>query len=249
MVMWHRSSSSRLPGVTHRAILPVTLGIWAEFPATEKETETESHTTPPPHRIRSVSIKAVIFDWGGTLTPWHSVDHQALWRAVCAAHFPGRGDEVAAAILAAEWRLVGADRGRPSSSATLADVFARAGMRPTEAMLAAYYAAGNRIRARILRWIPLLRELRARGIQAEVLSNTFWPRTRPRAGVPPGRGARPVRRGGVQQRDSVGQAASGSVPGGDAGGRRDRPGQLVCSSATGLTTDVHGAKLPACARC
>ena len=58
--------------------------------------------------MRAVSISAVIFDWGGTLTPWHSVDHDAMWRAVCAAHFPGRGDEVAAASVAAEqalWQL------------------------------------------------------------------------------------------------------------------------------------------------
>ena len=32
-------------------------------------------------------VRAVIFDWGGTLTPWHTIDHAALWRDVCAPHF------------------------------------------------------------------------------------------------------------------------------------------------------------------
>jgi putative hydrolase of the HAD superfamily len=26
-----------------------------------------------------MTIKAVIFDWGGTLTPWHNVDLMELW--------------------------------------------------------------------------------------------------------------------------------------------------------------------------
>ena len=35
-----------------------------------------------------MTVRAVIFDWGGTLTPWHGVDHDALWRAACTPHFP-----------------------------------------------------------------------------------------------------------------------------------------------------------------
>ncbi len=109
-----------------------------------------------------MSIRAVIFDWGGTLTPWHSVDHQALWRAVCAAHFPGRGDEVAAAILAAEdayWELTDTSH----SSATLDDVFARAGITPTEELLAAYYEAWDPHTITDPDVLPLLRALRERG--------------------------------------------------------------------------------------
>jgi putative hydrolase of the HAD superfamily len=26
-----------------------------------------------------MAIKAVVFDWGGTLTPWHNVDLTELW--------------------------------------------------------------------------------------------------------------------------------------------------------------------------
>ena len=55
-----------------------------------------------------MAVEAVIFDWGGTLTPWHSIDLADLWAAVCAPHFPA--DEAvayAAALHAAEdalWR-------------------------------------------------------------------------------------------------------------------------------------------------
>jgi putative hydrolase of the HAD superfamily len=131
--------------------------------------------TLQPHRIWFVSIRAVIFDWGGTLTPWHSVDHQALWRAVCAPHFPGQAEEVATAILAAEnayWELTDTSH----SSATLDDVFARAGITPTEELLAAYYEAWDPHTITDPEVLPLLRALRERGMKVGVLSNTFWPR-------------------------------------------------------------------------
>jgi putative hydrolase of the HAD superfamily len=38
-----------------------------------------------------VGLDAVIFDWGGTLTPWHTIDGAQLWSAVCEPHFPQRG--------------------------------------------------------------------------------------------------------------------------------------------------------------
>src|SRR5450759_5135976 len=49
-----------------------------------------------------VTVRAVIFDWGGTLTPWHTFDQEELWRAVCTQHFPDRADALAAALRAAE---------------------------------------------------------------------------------------------------------------------------------------------------
>lgn len=57
-------------------------------------------------------IKAVIFDWGGTLTPWMSVDHLAGWRCladVLHADDPERSAKVSAVLLAAEearWAVV-----------------------------------------------------------------------------------------------------------------------------------------------
>jgi putative hydrolase of the HAD superfamily len=124
-----------------------------------------------------VAIEAVIFDWGGTLTPWHAIDAAELWAAVCAPHFPP-ADAVAyaAALNAAEdslWRECRAS-GR---SATMTALFERAGVTATEAFLASYVGA----------WEPhtftdpdvpeLLSRLRDRGIGIGVLSNTMWPRS------------------------------------------------------------------------
>jgi putative hydrolase of the HAD superfamily len=124
-----------------------------------------------------VAVHAVIFDWGGTLTPWHAIDHAVLWRQVCTPHFEADQAAVAAtAILAAErelWELAERDQ----RSASIDQVFERAGVTPTEALLAGYLRA----------WEPhtftdpdaagLFRRLRARGIKIGVLSNTMWPRT------------------------------------------------------------------------
>ena len=123
-----------------------------------------------------MAVDAVIFDWGGTLTPWHTVDHVALWRDVCALHFSGEhAERHAAAIYAAERELWLAAE-RECRSATIDHVFARAGVVPTEAFLASYFEA----------WEPhtltdpqaggLFRRLRADGIKIGVLSNTMWPR-------------------------------------------------------------------------
>jgi len=125
-----------------------------------------------------VAVQAVIFDWGGTLTPWHTVDHEAMWSALCTSHFGELASaSLAAAIVAAEAELWQAAN-QQHRGATLADLFARAGVTPAEAFVADYFAA----------WEPhtftdpgaagLLRELRARQIRVGVLSNTLWPRDR-----------------------------------------------------------------------
>jgi putative hydrolase of the HAD superfamily len=123
-----------------------------------------------------MAVTAVIFDWGGTLTPWHSIDHEALWREVCAPHFPGPdGVSVAAAILAAEnafWR----ECETAQRSATLDHVFARAGVTAHEALLDTYFRLWEPHTYTDPEVVPLLRELRGRGIRVGVLSNTMWPR-------------------------------------------------------------------------
>ena len=119
----------------------------------------------------------MIFDWGGTLTPWHTID-DGLWGGVCAPHYDaGRAVEIAAALRLAEDELWELAR-REHRSATLHELFSRAGVRPSAAFLDSYFLA----------WEPhtftdpdaagLLRELRDRGIKVGVLSNTMWPRER-----------------------------------------------------------------------
>ena len=122
-----------------------------------------------------MAVAAVIFDWGGTLTPWHAIDHEALWLEVCSPHFP-EALSVATAALAAEnafWRQCEAAH----QSATLDHVFAQAGITPHDALLDSYFRAWEPHTYTDPEAAPLLRELRGRGIKVGVLSNTMWPRT------------------------------------------------------------------------
>lgn len=128
-------------------------------------------------------IEAVIFDWGGTITPWHDVDLYGQWQAfsrgygalACAQH------DLVGRLLAAEdegWR-----RGREEgSSLRLDDILRACGLdpasAPAQAGLLAYEAY----------WephtfthpaIPSVWEwLRDNGIAVGVLSNTVWTRAR-----------------------------------------------------------------------
>jgi putative hydrolase of the HAD superfamily len=121
-------------------------------------------------------VDAVIFDWGGTLTPWHIIDPAEMWASICAPLFPAEdAAALSAALHAAEsqlWRVcVQAQR-----SATMDALFELAGVAATADMLASYVRA----------WEPhtythpdvpaLFRHLRSRGIRVGVLSNTMWPR-------------------------------------------------------------------------
>jgi putative hydrolase of the HAD superfamily len=122
-----------------------------------------------------VAVSAVIFDWGGTLTPWHTIDHAALWLSVCEPHYPDDAASRAERALAAEldlWRLATTEH----RSSTIFEVLRRADIEPTDAFLDSYRRA----------WEPhtftdpdgagLLAGLRERGIRTGVLSNTLWPR-------------------------------------------------------------------------
>jgi putative hydrolase of the HAD superfamily len=112
----------------------------------------------------------VIFDWGGTLTPWHTVDLAECWRAC------GFDEDAGARLLAAEeavWR-----RARETGeSGTIDDVFAAAGVSAGPAELAAYYAWWEDHTYTDPDVRPLFEALRARGIRIGVLSNTLWPRS------------------------------------------------------------------------
>jgi putative hydrolase of the HAD superfamily len=70
------------------------------------------------------------------------------------------------------WRL--AESGQQSS--TLHAVFSRAGVTASAAFLASYYEAWDPHTLTDPDALPLLRELRRRGIKIGVLSNTMWPR-------------------------------------------------------------------------
>jgi putative hydrolase of the HAD superfamily len=122
-------------------------------------------------------VDAVIFDWGGTLTPWHTIDAGQLWATICAPHFPAAEAVAAAAALQAAERELWLAAEQAYRSATMDGVFELAGVTATADLLASYVAA----------WEPhtftdpdapaLLRNLRERGVRVGVLSNTMWPRS------------------------------------------------------------------------
>lgn len=127
---------------------------------------------PPP-------LQAVIFDWGGTLTPWHAVDLEEQWRVFARqVHTEEeRAGELAARILEAESAAWG--RGRTDhSSARLREILSAAGLDEGDVRRLAAQTAYEKF------WEPhtftdkqvrpLWEGLRERGLRVGVLSNTIW---------------------------------------------------------------------------
>jgi putative hydrolase of the HAD superfamily len=128
-----------------------------------------------------MTVDAVVFDWGGTLTPWHDIDLVEQWSAYAVVY--DSSDVTLAARLAdaevALWREQQASRGA-NGTGTLDHVFASCGVDTDDdrhgPALAAYLEA----------WDPhtladpdarsLLEALRDAGVRIGVLSNTLWPR-------------------------------------------------------------------------
>ncbi len=119
-------------------------------------------------------IEAVIFDWGGTLTPWHTVDFEEEARALALAA-PG-GDHGAPAALRAAGDAVWARSRDHHTSATIADIFAEAGLTHDEDLLTAYRDFWEPHTVTDPDVLPLLSRLKVDGIKVGVLSNTVWPR-------------------------------------------------------------------------
>ena len=137
-------------------------------------------------------VDAVVFDWGGTLTPWHDVDLPEQWR-VFAREVHGvpfgspdvSDDDLAEALRladrileveAAAWR-----RGRDEhTSAALGDILDEAGVDAEHdrhhLALAAYRGFWEPHTLTDPQVRPLWEGLRERGIKVGVLSNTIWSR-------------------------------------------------------------------------
>jgi len=130
--------------------------------------------------------RAVIFDWGGTLTPWHSVDLEEQWR-VFARQIHVEEEQalsLAARIVAAEdaaWVRSRTDH----SSARLHEILTEAGLAEGDlrrgAALAAYREFWEPHTFTDGQVRPLWEGLRERGVRVGVLSNTIWPREYHRA--------------------------------------------------------------------
>lgn len=126
----------------------------------------------------SSPVRAVIFDWGGTLTPWHTVDFAEEARALARACVGGEArdpDALADALAAAVQTVWGRSRD-DQTSAGLADIFAEAGLTHDERRLDAYRAFWDPHTLTDPEVRPLLERLRGDGLRVGVLSNTVWPR-------------------------------------------------------------------------
>ncbi len=116
-----------------------------------------------------MTVEAVLFDWGGTLTPWHTIDFAECWRAC------GLGEKAADRLLAAEeavWQRAQTSQ----QSGTLDEVFSAAGVHMSQHLLAAYFAWWEGHTYTDPEASPLFAALHERGIKVGVLSNTLWPR-------------------------------------------------------------------------
>jgi putative hydrolase of the HAD superfamily len=123
-----------------------------------------------------MAVKAVIFDWGGTLTHWRAVNHDALWKDVCARHFTAvRATEAAEALRTAEAQLWRQSESA-QVSATLEHIFDRAGLAVPAGFWDSFFAAWDPHTHTDPDAIPVLTGLRTRGIRTGLLSNTMWPR-------------------------------------------------------------------------
>jgi putative hydrolase of the HAD superfamily len=123
----------------------------------------------------------VIFDWGGTLTPWHTIDVVEQW-TVYARHVHGDTDEareLVERLLEGERRAWARVRDGGGSS-RMAEVLADAGLDPGHIGEAEARAAYEEF------WephswtdpdvVPLFTALKERGLRIGVLSNTIWTR-------------------------------------------------------------------------
>ena len=119
-------------------------------------------------------VEAVIFDWGGTLTPWHTVDFEQEARALAAAA-PDADPDAHEHLGRAVQTVWGRSRDQ-HTSATVADIFVEAGLTHDESLLRPYRDFWEPHSLTDPDALPLLSRLRVDGVKVGVLSNTVWPR-------------------------------------------------------------------------
>ncbi|MEI2732588.1 MAG: HAD family hydrolase [Dermatophilaceae bacterium] len=126
-------------------------------------------------------VAGVIFDWGGTITPWHTVDLFEQWHvfARAAVGEPEGAGRLAGLLIDHESAAWAAGRAT-GASARLEDIFAAVGLAPdhpdTHAGLAAYRRFWEPHTFTDPAIAPLWESLRGNGIRVGVLSNTIWDR-------------------------------------------------------------------------
>lgn len=135
----------------------------------------------------NATIEAVVFDWGGTLTPWHEIDLYAQWYAYAEVYDPERAAPLAAALAGAEIACWSRQRDSAGSISTgaLVELFVEQGIETDaprhRAALAAYLDFWDPHTFADPHAAEVLSGLRARGLLVGVLSNTMWPSSHHRA--------------------------------------------------------------------
>jgi putative hydrolase of the HAD superfamily len=124
-----------------------------------------------------VAVEAVIFDWGGTLTPWLSWDGREWWR-IAARLVPSDDVERVGAVLAAAEEEIWRRSRVEHRSGTLAEVFFAGGLTDHDAAHAAHAAEWEHATFTDPEAMGVLEGLRKRSIRVGVLSNTAWTRAR-----------------------------------------------------------------------
>jgi putative hydrolase of the HAD superfamily len=123
-------------------------------------------------------IDAVIFDWGGTLTAWHDIDFHAESMALAQAVVNADHDvEVSRELLHRAGSTIWGRSRDHQQSATVADLFAEAGLDHDPELLKAYYDFWEPHTYTDPEVRPTWEALRAAGIKVGVLSNTIWSRS------------------------------------------------------------------------
>ncbi len=124
-----------------------------------------------------MTVEAVIFDWGGTLTPWKTVDPHDAWHAYARTAHPEDEERARQAARA----LMDADLARWASvrdehrAFTVAHVLEDAAAAHDERALDAYRGFWVHATHTDPDAAPMLAALRERGIRLGVLSSTPWP--------------------------------------------------------------------------
>ncbi|MCF7553163.1 HAD family hydrolase [Pseudonocardia sp. WMMC193] len=126
-------------------------------------------------------VEAVVFDWGGTLTPWITMDFRAGWEtytSILHAEDPLLAREVASALAAA-------DTGRWAAVKDGAKAFHLGEVLADAAVDTSSELHGRALEAYREFWVqathtdpeaaPMLAALQERGIKLGVLSSTMWP--------------------------------------------------------------------------
>lgn len=129
-----------------------------------------------------MAVDAVLFDWGGTLSEFVSIDVVDVWRLAARSVDPEREDEVTLALYEAEARLWARTEG-DMTAGRLADIVADAldvlGVEAAEALVAAAHDGHLEAWEPHIRHDPhagtVLAALRDRGVKVGLLSNTHWP--------------------------------------------------------------------------